>query len=203
MRSLFFIAATVAMLSLGAMEHAALAQSYSGTTGVNSEGVTGTMPVAPAPQPQRQQQPTQAAPQALPPVFQGANAPNTPQAPVPAMPSTAPTAPSTPATPQAPAGQLDASALPSDPCAAYLSSYEYYAVCQDRVKRLERMQELKDKRIAEAEARKQEAADRKAAAEEARKQRAEKPKMRRPGQVEQKPKPPQRVEVVPVEDTKK
>lgn len=198
--------AVLAVVTLLALPQAAQAQAFSGTTGINSAGTTGASPITGA---------VPAAPSTLPPVFQGADTqPQAASAP-PAFPS-APTAPITPTAPvaqqpaaqpnvpaQAVPGQLDAASLPDDPCAAYLNSYNIYAACQDRVKRLERMEELKAKRTADAEARRKAIEDRKKAEEEARIQRANQPKMRRPGQVAPAPKQPQQVQIVPQEETKK
>lgn len=45
-----------------------------------------------------------------------------------------------------------AAPLPSDPCATYMTSYELYAFCQDRIKKLDRMKKAGDKRSDNAKA---------------------------------------------------
>jgi hypothetical protein len=71
-----------------------------------------------------------ALPDSVPPVMHDASAPAAPAAPV---------APGTvPAAAEAPAVQ--------DPCAAYMNSYEVYAVCQDRLQKIQRMRDAKKKR---------------------------------------------------------
>lgn len=190
---LFVTAVLVVGLMAGAPQ--AMAQAYSGTTGASS-GSIGTDPTAPQPK----------APTTLPPVFQGtADAPQAASNP-PALPTTptAPVAPQVPTVPQAngaqpgaaAAGQLDAGKLPEDPCAAFLSNYQYYAACQDREKRLERMKELKEKREAAAAERRKAYEERKKAAEEAREKAANAPKLLRPGEKPLPTKEPQKVEVV-------
>ena len=170
MRTSILFTAAMIFLSLAAP---AAAQPYSGTTGVNSAGVA----AAPA------------APSTLPPVFQQA-APS-------AVPPAVPQAPM-PAPAPAPAGQVDATALPADPCAAYQASYDIYAVCQDRIKRLDRMQQLKEKRTTDAAARRQASEDRKKTATAPQ---DKKSRLRRPGQVAPPVKQPQQVQIIPDEAT--
>ncbi len=195
MRSFFVVmGAAVVLAAVTAGSPAAMAQAYSGTTGTNNMGVTGTPPVV------------QTEPPTLPPVFQG-----TAQQPTATMPPAIPVQPVAPSMPQAangqggavaPGGQLNAKDLPPDACAAFLGNYQYYAACQDREKRLERMKELKEKREADAAARRKAIEDRKKAAEDARKAQAGQPKMLRPGQKELPPKQPQQVRIVPSDDDK-
>lgn len=60
-------------------------------------------------------------------------------------------APLAPAPAPAPQAQQQPAA-PADPCAAYMGSYDAYAFCQDRIKKIERMKEAKGKRAESAKA---------------------------------------------------
>lgn len=190
----FYPIFVVAALTLG-FASGAWAQAYTGTTGTDSTGGTTTTIAPVAPPAAAPMAADASAPPTLPPVFQGTTPPAS---------ATAPAAPMVPTAPQAPAtgtaaapGQLDANALPPDPCAAYLGSYDVYAICQDRIKRLQRMQELKEKRLADAAARKQAAEDKRKAAAEAR-EAARNKGFQRPGEVPVTPKPTQ-VQIVPAD----
>lgn len=84
-------------------------------------------------------------PSSLPPVFQSGMA-NDPLNSVPGViPNQMMPAPAAPA----PQGQA---AAPGDACAAYMANYNVYMACQDRIKKVQRMQESKTKRAAEAQA---------------------------------------------------
>lgn len=157
----------------------AMAQSFSGSTGTP----TGSAGNGAAPVPQVS---AQTPPSTVPPVFQG----TAPQAP------TAPTVPTTPtvASPATGAAAPKAENLPKDPCAAYMSSYDAYTVCQNRIKLYDRMKQAKEDRAAAAQAlREKREADRKAAQAPA----PAKTGFRLPGQVDPPPKAPLQVQVVP------
>lgn len=177
----------------------ALAQSFSGTSGVDSTGAVGTAP-APAPMVPQYQPPAAVptTPATLPPVFQGANAGAAPVQPV------VPTVPVQPMVPTAPngvmapaAGGLDANALPPDPCAAYLNSYDAYAICQDRTQRLQRMKDARSKRAADNEAARAKAAERRAARSAPAPETPARRGIQRPGQVPAAAPAPLAVQVVP------
>lgn len=59
-------------------------------------------------------------------------------------------APAPPASPEAEAAAAAKPAEPAkvDPCAAYMASYDIYAACQDRMIKLQRMQEARTRRTA-------------------------------------------------------
>lgn len=65
-----------------------------------------------------------------------------PVVPTPAVPATPAPQPVAPAT--APATGTDTQKI--DPCAAYMYSYDVYTVCQDRMQKIQRMQDAKQKR---------------------------------------------------------
>lgn len=204
MRHVLSVFAVLAFLTTVAMPAPAAAQAYSGTAGVDSTGASAPLPqITPPSQLPAAAQPAPmgTAPATLPPVFQGAEAADAATVP-PALP-TMPTAPVAPAattpttvpTTTAPAG-LDAAKLPPDPCAAYINSYDTYAICQDRIQRLQRMQDARTKRLDAAAAARQREAERRAAQNAPK---PETPKLRRPGQVPPPEKPPVQVQVVPAE----
>ncbi len=192
---LFALAMMILLAAAPALAAPSYAQAYSGTAGVDSTGAS-------APVPQMAPSANQPAPVAtLPPVFQGATPPSAPAAP--ALPpmaypgSGAASPPTMLPAPSAVPGALDAAALPPDPCAAYINSYDAYAVCQDRMQRLQRMKDARTKRAEAAEAVRQRAEERRAARNAPPPEPA--PKMRRPGQVAPAAAPPLQVQVVPAE----
>ncbi len=137
----FFMILAVGILA-GATSGAG-AQSYSGHS--SGAPVQNNFPTPMPPgTPQPPQQQIQQAPATAPPAFQGTDiqAPYAPQAPIVSVPAT--TAPAAPA-----AVTGTAPAVPEakpDPCAAYLANYDYYTICQDRMQKIQRMQDARTKR---------------------------------------------------------
>ena len=120
------------------------ANTVAAQTAPGSTGYIGIDPSAPPP--------VTTAPN-LPPVFDSA-APSVPSVPV------APVAPVAPTLQGQTAAPMEKD-LPPDPCAAYLANYDIYAACQDRVKKMERMQAARDKRVQDAKTRMEKRAQKK------------------------------------------